>query len=136
MKVSYMKNLLGTIWILFVFSMASIAVAEQFGAAGPRTGEFSFGIGYLLDQRRWEPSDEIGTFFTFGRSESNQVYPNTNFGFIKNWEAYTRLGATDAKLPDSFVAGDLSHNFTLFGTLCIKGSLFSRDYSSIVRTEK
>lgn len=117
-----MKQFFGMILMLFLFFVASSAVAGQFGPAEPiaKGGKFSLGMGYFFDQKKWEPDKELS--FDEGKSRSNQIYVQGTFGLMRNWEIYGRFATADLELPgwSTHFSADYKHS----GTLGIKGVLF------------
>jgi len=119
--------------IIMLFVVGSMAYAGQFGPPEPaaKEGKDSVGIGYFSYSAKWKPNKTEGGWET-SKVTQNQAYLQLGYGFVKNWEAYMRVGGADAKLTKIFdtTAGnpnlsgfksDFKDNYQPFGTIGIKG---------------
>lgn len=114
---------------LMLFAMGSVVYAGQFGPPEPaaKEGKTALGIGYFYHTAKWK-SDSGST----KEMTQNQAYLQLGYGFIKNWEAYLRVGGADSKIKDAFetsaddpnCAGfksDFKDGYKPFGTIGVKG---------------
>jgi hypothetical protein len=113
-----MKGIIAGVLITFVFVAA--ASAGEFGPPEPlgNVGQFSLGVGTWLDRSKMSlDGDRLG-------DRSSQYYLQGDYTFLKDWEAYGRLGSADQRL----YSHDLQQRFTdggdVFGTVGFKGVFF------------
>ncbi|MBI2628179.1 MAG: hypothetical protein HYW71_01935 [Candidatus Niyogibacteria bacterium] len=124
-------NRMKLIMIMFlVFFAVTINTAHsgQFGAPEPvaKEGKFSLGVGYFYFSDKWTPQD---TGWIEAKPVANQPYVQVSYGFMKNAEAYLRLGASDLKVSSAFPSGtglsgfksEFSDGFKPFATVGVKG---------------
>lgn len=96
-----MKRIALVIVFLIFLVADSLVYAGQFGPPEPvsKEGRLSLGIGYFYYSDRWEPKDSA---WEKSKVTQNQEYLQLGYSFIKNWEAYLRVGGADQKMTDMF----------------------------------
>jgi uncharacterized repeat protein (TIGR03803 family) len=116
---------------LLLLLCAPPVYAGSYGPTEP-VGKLSLGVGYDYDQQNFK----TGTFTVNGTRvalddftlRSNQAYLQGTYSFIKNWEVYMRLGATNARS----VNADFTDNTArFFGAAGIRGVFFTKDDFSL-----
>lgn len=133
MAQEILKKLIITVLLmLFVFLPSHLTHAGQFGPPEPgvNEGKLSLGVGYshfsgILNPHKRSslvPQHDI---------EQNQLYLQAGYGFIKDWEAHLRVGASDLKLDTAFpvvaargASDTFKDSFTPFGSFEVKGLLY------------
>ena len=97
-----MKKMTLIVMTLILFTAGNIAYAGQFGPPEPvsKEGKVSLGIGYFYYSDKLEPKD---SGWEKSKVTQNQAYLQLGYCFIKNWEAYLRVGGADIKTPDAFL---------------------------------
>lgn len=103
--------------VLFVICVVGISSAGQFGPAEPaaKEGKPSIGIGYFYSETKMKSSDIEGLIF-----QSNQVYLQGSYSFVKNWEIYGRIGGADMREKET----GFQDNMKTFGSLGVRGLLY------------
>ena len=109
-----LSYLLSVVLVLFTIGISS---AGQFGPAKPaaKEGGASIGIGYFNSESKMKSSETGNLIF-----KSNQVHLQGSYSFVKNWEAYGRIGVADMK---ERVLG-LKDGAKVFGSLGVRGLLY------------
>jgi hypothetical protein len=112
-----MKTLSYLLSVALVLFTIGISFAGQFGPIEPaaKEGGASIGIGYFYSESKMKSSDTGSLVF-----KSNQVYLQGSYSFVKNWEAYGRIGGTDMKEQ----ALDLNEGAKVFGSLGVRGLFY------------
>jgi hypothetical protein len=112
-----MKTLSYLLSIALVLFAIGISSAGQFGPAEPaaKEGGASIGIGYFNSESKMKSSDTGDLIF-----KSNQVFLQGSYSFIKNWEAYGRIGGADMKEKES----GLKDGTKVFGSLGLRGLFY------------
>ena len=124
-----MKTKLIIVMCFLVFFVAvATAHSGQFGPPEPtaKEGKLSLGVGYSHFLDKWAPKD---TGWTDAKLTANQPYVQVSYGFMKNAEAYLRLGAMDLKVSPAFFSGtglsgfksEFSDGFKPFANVGVKG---------------
>lgn len=97
-------RLILVVFSVLFFSAVSMASAGSFISpeSAAEKGKFSIGVGYFNYSAKWasDNSDWGEVKFT-----SNQPYIQASYGFLKNAEAYLRIGAADLKIGNTFASG-------------------------------
>jgi len=112
-RKNQMKTSIGIAFVVLL--IASVASAGQFGPPEPTadTGKFSVGMGYWLDRSEMRVDHDTLT------AKSRQLYLQGDYTFIKDWEAYGRLGGASLKLDND--GADFRDRMRGYGTLGLKG---------------
>jgi hypothetical protein len=128
-----MKRLCMTAALIIVLLTAT-AQAGQFGPPEPeaQAGKVSFGLGYFYSAETLKPSNDTyidqPNFWQKSTFVQNQAYIQGNYGFMKDWEIYGRLGGADLRSDEIFYytnsKEDFRDNIQPFGTLGIRGVLY------------
>lgn len=124
-----MKKRMFVLVVLMMFLTGSIAYAGQFGPPEPaaKEGKAALGIGYFSYSAKIKPKDTEN--WNESKTSQNQAYLQLGYGFIKNWEAYLRVGGADLKSKDAFSTdspragfkSDFDDGYKPFGTVGVKG---------------
>jgi hypothetical protein len=115
--------------VLMLFAICSTAYAGQFGSPEPtaKEGKVALGVGYFYYSAKSKPKDTEN--WDESKSSQNQAYVQLGYGFVKNWEAYLRVGGADIKSKDAFSTAspragfksDFEDGYKPSGTLGVKG---------------
>jgi len=105
--------------------VSSIAYAGEFGYPEPTAKEGSFAVtgGYFYHTAELDPDDSVN--FEKNKIRQNEGYLQVSYGFVKNWEAYLRVGGADLKADNAFDGESLRKGLQPFGTAGIKGIIYS-----------
>ena len=118
-----MKTLSYLLSVALVLFTIGISFAGQFGPAKPdaKDGGASIGIGYFNSESKMKSSETGNLIF-----KSNQVHLQGSYSFVKNWEAYGRIGGADMKEQ---VSG-LKDGSKVFGSLGVRGLFYDDGFFS------
>lgn len=141
MEQDILKKLITATLLTALIFAPCITDAGQFGPPEPvaSEGKVSLEVGYFHLSEILNPA-RGNSFLQQHDIKQNQVYVQAAYGFIKEWEAYLRIGGSDLKLKDvftfnavsSFDLPDTSRNsFRPFGTFGLKGLLYDGGYFGI-----
>ncbi|HBA39861.1 MAG TPA: hypothetical protein DCZ05_09005 [Deltaproteobacteria bacterium] len=130
------RLIIATLWTVLTLA-ASMIYAGQFGPPEPITneGKVSIGVGYFHSSGKLNAENSSDLFIAQHKIQQNQPYLQAGYGFIKNWEAYLRVGGADLEVENAFsFDSSLSRSNTSrkglrpFGTLGVKGLLYDGFY--------
>jgi hypothetical protein len=118
-----------------ILILGSVAQAGQFGPAIPEVAGdgLAVGIGYSYSAETMKPQHDayLGTadFWQKTTFIQNQVYLQADYGFLKDWEVYGRVGVADLQSKEVFYFTGFKDDFKdspqAFGTFGLKGVLFT-----------
>lgn len=124
---------------LLTSKTGSMIYAGEFGPPEPMTreGKVGLAVGYFYSSTKLDP--ENGNRLARQHEvKNNQIYLEAGYGFLKNWEAYLRLGSSDLKLEKAFpFAGQrgssetFKDSFGPFGALGVKGLFYDGAYIGV-----
>jgi len=113
--------------------------AGQFGPpeAGTPEGKIALGVGYFRFAGKLNP--ENGNLLARRHElKQNQIYLQASYGFLKNWETYLRVVASDLKINNAFpfaeqrgLSDAFKDGFRPSGALGIKGLVYDSAYFSL-----
>ncbi|MCX8021981.1 MAG: hypothetical protein N2745_04330 [Syntrophorhabdaceae bacterium] len=115
-----MKKVLFFASILMVFTY-SISFAFQYGSPEPtaKAGSFAVQGGYYYNTNKLEG---FGDSFDM---KSHNAYFQGNFGILKDWEIYGRVGAANMKVKELFTANeDFNDKAKFFASAGFKGVFY------------
>lgn len=119
--------------------VATMVYAGQFGPPEPMTkeGKISLGIGYSYFSGKLNP--ENGNLLIRQHEfRQNQFYIQAGYGFLKDWEAYLRVGGSDLNINNAFpfagqrgLSNTFEDGFRPFGTFGVNGLLYDGAYFGV-----
>lgn len=119
--------------------VGSVIYAGQFGPPEPATqeGKVGLGVGYFSSSTKLDP--EHGNRLARQHEvRSNQIHLEAGYGFIKNWEAFVRVAASDLTIDDALPFASLrglsdtfKDSFRPSGTLGLRGLLYKGAYFAL-----
>lgn len=117
--------------------------AGQFGPPEPvaNEGKISLGVGYFHFSGILNPHKR-SSLVPQHDIEQNQLYLQAGYGFIKDWDAYLRVGASHLNLDNAFpfisasglccqLSDNFQDGFRHSGTFGVKGLLYDGQYLGI-----